>query len=96
MINYSEYCRSAVRHFGILARKNNLVFVEALFQHPNPHNFCGQMHNVYQDTVRDTEVRLALEQRNRRDVYTVGGTLQAMLGSFKFLDMIASLNYLHR
>lgn len=79
LINCCEYFRSAVRHFGVLAQKNHLVFVEALFQHPNPHNFCEQLHHVYEDTARDTEVSLAPEQSDRWDMYTVGGSLEAFL-----------------
>lgn len=43
-----------------MARKNRLVFVEALFQHPNPQGFCGALHNVYCDSVdANGEVRVA-------------------------------------
>eukprot|EP00752_Nemacystus_decipiens_P001460 g1436.t1 len=45
-----HFILSVVRHFGTLAQKNRLVFVEALFQHPNPHNFCKDLANVYHDT----------------------------------------------
>lgn len=38
-----------MRHFGTLAQKNHLVFVEAFFQHPNPHIFCEDLVNVYHD-----------------------------------------------
>lgn len=41
--------RSVVRHFGTLAQKNRLVFVEALFQHPHPKPFCEALCNVYHD-----------------------------------------------
>ena len=41
--------RSVVRHFGTLAQKNRLVFVEALFQHPHPQPFCESLCNVYLD-----------------------------------------------
>lgn len=40
-----------MRHFGTLAQKNRLVFVEALFQHTHPQNFCGVLHSVYYDGV---------------------------------------------
>lgn len=36
-----------MRHFGTLAQKNHLVFVEAFFQHPRPHDFCDTLVNVY-------------------------------------------------
>lgn len=38
-----------MRHFGTLAQKNRLVFVEALFQHPHPQPFCESLCNVYHD-----------------------------------------------
>eukprot|EP00903_Cladosiphon_okamuranus_P017376 g16007.t1 len=40
---------SVVRHLGTLVQKNHLVFVEAFFQHPNPHSFCKDLVNVYHD-----------------------------------------------
>ncbi|CAB1099608.1 unnamed protein product [Ectocarpus sp. CCAP 1310/34] len=42
-----HFILSVVRHFGILAQKNHLVFVEAFFQHPQPHSFCESLVNVY-------------------------------------------------
>lgn len=53
-----RWCRSVVRNFGTLTQKNQLVFVEALFQHPNPQPFCETLWNVYHDaSYGDTEVR---------------------------------------
>lgn len=48
--------RSAVGHFGGLARRNHLVFVEALFQHPTPQAFCQTLHDVYFDAVPPAQV----------------------------------------
>ncbi|CAM9634093.1 unnamed protein product [Ectocarpus sp. 13 AM-2016] len=42
-----HFILSVVRHFGILAQKNHLVFAEAFFQHPQPHSFCESLVNVY-------------------------------------------------
>lgn len=54
--------RSVVRHFGVLAEKNHLVFVEALFQHPHPQPFCETLHNVYhEEDYCHQEVRTAIK-----------------------------------
>ncbi|CAM9181854.1 unnamed protein product [Hapterophycus canaliculatus] len=44
-----HFILSIVRHFGALAQKNHLVFVEAFFQHPHPHQFCESLVNIYHD-----------------------------------------------
>jgi hypothetical protein len=40
--------KSTVRRFGNAARKNHLLFVEALFPQPHPHEFCVRLDNVYE------------------------------------------------
>lgn len=37
-----------IRRFGEAANKNHMLFVEALFQHPRPHEFCCQLDSVYE------------------------------------------------
>lgn len=40
--------RQVVRDFGLLARRNHLLLVEALFVHPHAHDHCLQLHGVYE------------------------------------------------
>lgn len=40
--------RQVVRDFGLLARRNHLLLVEALFLHPHAHDHCLQLHGVYE------------------------------------------------
>lgn len=58
--------KSVVRQFGIAAEKNHLLYVEMLFTHINPHNFCQSIDNVYEAVTYRTSSAYHLDSTKKK------------------------------
>jgi timeless len=63
--------KSIVRRFGQAAAKNHMLFVELLFQHPRPHEFCCTLDSVYEAPAHAAYVNAT--HTKRRDGLSGGG-----------------------
>lgn len=64
-----QFSATILRHFGVAAQENHMLFVETLFRFPHPHRVCEMINNQYvnEELVMIAEREILLERAREEE-----------------------------